>query len=83
MSLAAHLAEALDAYSWKPIGSPMSGNLRYIAMGSLAGRAELFRKRGARGGKGSFILKLDGKEYDLGKKATFDHADAMVRRQLK
>lgn len=61
-------------YGWQP-----KGGGAYEGTGALAGRASVYR----RGPGGCFVLKLDGKSYELGKRATFDHAEAVVRRVLE
>ena len=77
------LTEALGKFGWKPTFDPMKGGGgTYDGTGSLKGRASIYRKKGKRGGKGPFVLKLDGKEHLMGKRASFPDADAIVRRVL-
>lgn len=77
------LTEALGKHGWKPTFDPMKGPASYDGTGSLKGRASIYRKKGKRGGKGPFVLKLDGKEHLMGKRASFPDADAIVRRELR
>lgn len=40
--------------------------------------AKIVRRPGKRGGRGNFILSVGDREFDLGPRATFDHAEAAL-----
>jgi hypothetical protein len=45
---------------------------------SADGRYSMHQVKGTRGGKGTWKLKTGGREFDLGERATFGHAEGLI-----
>lgn len=70
--IARQLAEALEE-NWRPVAAHQAQGRRYV--GSFGGHEAVLEKRGKR-----FYLLYKGREHDLGKRATFDHAERIISR---
>jgi hypothetical protein len=60
--------------SWKPVAGHYAQGVRY--QGEFKGHKAVLEKR-----KKHFFLLYKGKEHNLGKRATFDHAERIIARQ--
>jgi len=76
MSVAHQLEEALKNDWGPPVGDPSKPGVLY--RGKFGGHPAVLEKR-----KKNFFLIWRGKEYDLGKRATFDHAERIIFRSAR
>jgi hypothetical protein len=79
MTLSSQLAAALHE-GWKQLRSPMDMERPGVFYkGTFGGHEAVIEKRGK---KKNLWLTFKGKEYDLGKRAKFDHAEGIIKKVL-
>lgn len=75
MSIYVQLEAALEE-SWRPVATAQAQGPRYV--GKFGGHEAVLEKR-----KGRFYLTFQGQEYDLGRRATFSHAEGVIAKVLR